>query len=159
MASRSRKGTPAPDFTLHEAEGRPVSLTDFRGQNVVVLYFYPKDDTPGCTREACGFHDAYEDFTATGAVVIGVSADPPDRHRSFRSRHQLPFVLLSDSDGTVRKTYGVPKTLGLISGRVTFVIDRDGVIQHVFSSQFSPLAHIDEALEIVRKLAERGDAG
>jgi peroxiredoxin Q/BCP len=143
-------GDAAPDFELHDAGGAVVRLADFKGRKCVVLYFYPKDDTPGCTKEACTFRDRYEDFTAAGAEVIGVSSDSGDSHRSFAKKHRLPFTLLSDRGGAVRKQYGVPATLGLLPGRVTFVIDREGIVRHVFNSQLAAAQHVTEALEILR---------
>jgi peroxiredoxin Q/BCP len=142
-------GDRAPDFSLPDAEGKTVSLADFRGKKAVVLYFYPKDDTPGCTKEACTFRDSYEDFQAAGAEVIGVSSDSGESHQRFAKKHGLPFTLLSDTSGTVRKQFGVPATLGLLPGRVTFVIDREGIVRHVFNSQLSPAKHVSEALEII----------
>jgi peroxiredoxin Q/BCP len=139
------EGKPAPDFELESDTGETVKLSDLRGQPVV-LYFYPKDDTPGCTAEACSFRDSYEDFQEAGAEVIGVSSDSASSHEKFASRHRLPFTLLSDADGKVRKKYGVPATLGLLPGRVTFVIDRDGVVRHVFNSQLQATRHVSEAL-------------
>ncbi len=139
-------GQRAPDFTLPDAEGKRVRLSDFRGQKAVVLYFYPKDDTPGCTKEACSFRDSYEDFRDAGAEVIGVSSDSSASHEKFAKRYKLPFTLLSDADGAVRAKYGVPATLGLLPGRVTFVIDRDGVVRHVFNSQLQAARHVGEAL-------------
>lgn len=143
-------GDPAPDFSLPDAEGNAVRLTDLRG-TPVVLYFYPKDDTPGCTREACSFRDQYEDFRDAGAEVIGVSSDSREAHRRFAERHRLPFRLLSDQGGTVRKRYGVPATLGLLPGRVTFVIDGEGVVRHVFNSQLDATRHVAEALGALRQ--------
>lgn len=147
-------GDPAPAFTAQAHTGQQVSLADFQGRKVVVLYFYPKDDTPGCTKEACAFRDAFEDFVQAGAVVIGVSSDSPDRHQAFADGHRLPFLLLADQDGALRKAFGVPKTLGLLPGRVTYVIDRGGIVRHVFNSQFFADRHVTQALEIVRKLAQ-----
>jgi peroxiredoxin Q/BCP len=147
-------GDQAPAFTAQAHNGQQVSLADFHGKSVVVLYFYPKDDTPVCTKEACAFRDAYEDFVQAGAVVIGVSSDSLDRHQAFASGHRLPFLLLADEDGSLRKAFGVPKTLGLLAGRVTYVIDKAGLVRHVFNSQFSADRHVTEALEIVRKLAQ-----
>src|SRR3954449_3143557 len=107
-------GAPAPDFTLPNQEGKPVSLKDYKGKSAVVLYFYPKDYTPGCTAEACSFRDSYDVFKEAGAEVIGVSSDTADSHQAFAAKHGLPFVLLSDQGGKVRKLYGVPSTFGLL---------------------------------------------
>jgi peroxiredoxin Q/BCP len=146
-------GDKAPQFTLSTADGRQVSLSDYRGRQPVVVYFYPKDDTPGCTAEACAFRDQYEDFKQAGAEVIGISSDAPEAHARFASKHRLPFLLLSDRDGAVRKAYGVPATLGLLPGRVTFVVDREGIIRHLFSSQFRATKHVSEAIGVLRTLA------
>lgn len=151
-------GDAAPDFTLPDAEGRAVSLKELLGKGSIVLYFYPKDDTPGCTREAVCFRDSYTVFKEAGAEVVGISSDSEDSHRSFASKHRLPFILLSDRGGAVRKLYGVPTTLGLLPGRVTYIIDRNGIVRHVFSSQFSPEKHIDEALKTLRALDEEARA-
>jgi len=147
-------GDPAPDFSLPSQTGGQVSLAEFRGNQAVVLFFYPKDGTAVCTKEACSFRDAYEDFVQAGAVVMGVSSDPVESHQAFASGHRLPFVLLSDADGSLRKAFGVPKTLGLLPGRVTYVIDKQGIVQHVFSAQFSADRHVAEALAVVRRLAQ-----
>jgi thioredoxin-dependent peroxiredoxin len=152
MARGIQAGDKAPDFTLPSQTGEPVRLSDRLGEHSVVLYFYPKDETPGCTAEACAFRDSYEVFTDAGAEVIGVSSDSVDRHAGFSDHHQLPFTLLSDSGGAVRKSYGVPATLGVLPGRVTYVIDRAGTVQHVFNSMTKIDRHIGEALTIVRKL-------
>jgi peroxiredoxin Q/BCP len=152
-------GDPAPDFEAPDSEGEPVRLSEHRGK-AVVLYFYPKDETPGCTREACSFRDSYEDFVEAGATVIGVSADDAASHRSFAQNHHLPFVLLSDLDGSIRKAYGVkPSAFGLIPGRVTFVIDGDGVIRHVFESQLLIGRHVSDALAVVQSLAKDDRSG
>jgi len=124
MARGVQAGDKAPDFTLPSQAGEQVRLSDRLGERVVVLYFYPKDETPGCTREACAFRDSYEVFTDAGAEVIGVSSDSAESHAAFAGHHKLPFTLLSDEGGRVRKSYGVPATLGLLPGRVTYVIDR-----------------------------------
>ncbi len=138
--------TPAPDFALPDQNGKTVRLSDYLGKYAVVVYFYPKDETAGCTAEACKFRDDFEKFSDAGAVVLGISDDSPESHKSFAANHRLPFQLLSDTDGAVRKLYGVKKTLGLIPGRVTFVIDRDGIVRHSFSSQMDAERHVDEAL-------------
>ena len=144
-------GEAAPDFTLPTQNGTNVSLSEYRGKRAVVLYFYPKDDTPGCTAEACGFRDSYETFTDAGAEVIGVSADSLSSHREFARRYKLPFVLVSDSGGSLRKRYGVPSTFGVMPGRVTYVIDKQGIVRHIFSSQFMPQQHITEALHVLQQ--------
>jgi thioredoxin-dependent peroxiredoxin len=145
-------GDRAPDFTLPSQSGEPVRLSDRLGERVVVLYFYPKDDTPGCTAEACAFRDSYEVFAEAGAEVIGVSSDSAGRHATFAGRHNLPFTLLSDHGGRVRKSYGVPALLGLIPGRVTYVIDREGEVRHVFNSMTNIGQHVSDALDVVRQL-------
>ncbi|HMB07770.1 MAG TPA: peroxiredoxin [Isosphaeraceae bacterium] len=150
-----RVGEPAPDFTLPSATGEPVSLGDFRGKSEVVLFFYPKDNTPVCTAEVCSFRDSYEAFREAGAEVIGVSADSVESHRRFAGRHRLPFRLLSDADGALRARYGVPRTLGLFPGRVTYLIDKRGIVRHVFSSQFQPARHVEEALRVLERMDGR----
>jgi len=145
-------GDAAPDFTIDVHTGAQVSLSQFRGEKVLVLYFYPKDGTPVCTKQACSFRDAHESFAEAGAVVIGVSADSTDRHRAFAKEQGLPFLLATDEDGTLRSAFGVPKSLGLLPGRVTYVIDKEGIVRHVFSSQFAADRHVSEALEVVREL-------
>ena len=119
-------GDTAPDFTKTTQNGDTISLSQYRGDKTVVLYFYPKDETPGCTAEACTFRDSFEDFVEAGAIVIGVSQDSDQSHKSFAEHHRLPFLLVSDRDKALQKAYGVPKTMGLLPGRVTYVIDRDG---------------------------------
>lgn len=143
-------GDTAPDFSLLSQSGSSVSLKDFLGKKSVVLYFYPKDDTPGCTKEACAFRDSYEVFRDAGAEVIGVSEDSPDSHQKFATKYQLPFTLLSDTGKQVRKLYGVPATLGLLPGRVTYVIDKNGVVQHIFNSQFNFKGHVEESLKTLQ---------
>jgi peroxiredoxin Q/BCP len=150
-----RVGDRAPDFTLRATTGELVSLSDFRGRAEVVLFFYPKDDLPACSVEACSFRDSYETFRDAGAEVIGVSADSPESHRRFAERLRLPFRLLSDAGGSVRSRYGVSRTFGLIPGRVTFLIDQQGIVRHVFSSQFQPFKHVSAMLGVLRKLREQ----
>jgi peroxiredoxin Q/BCP len=146
-------GSPAPDFTLQTGNGDSVSLKNFRGEKNVVVYFYPKDFTRGCTAEACSFRDSYEAFKNLGAEVIGISGDDQKSHQTFAAEHKLQFILLSDLDGSVRKAYGVKKSLGIIPGRVSFVIDKQGIVRHVFVSQTRATAHVDEALAVLRSLA------
>jgi thioredoxin-dependent peroxiredoxin len=145
-------GDSAPNFSLPTGDGSYVTLSDFLGKKSVVVYFYPKDFTSGCTAEACSFRDSYEAFKDLGAEVIGISSDSQSSHRDFAQQHHLPFILLSDADGSVRKAYEVKKTLGLFAGRVSFVIDKKGVIRHVFSSQARATAHVAEALNILKSL-------
>ena len=124
MARGIQAGDKAPDFTLPSQSGEQVRLQDRLGERVVVLYFYPKDNTPGCTAEACAFRDSHEVFTDAGAEVIGISSDSVARHTAFADRHRLPFTLLSDQGGQVRKSYGVPPVLGLLPGRVRLLFQR-----------------------------------
>ncbi len=145
-------GDHAPDFDRPNQRGEVVSLRAYQGHRVVVLYFYPKDNTLICTREACGFRDAYADFASVGAIVIGVSGDTVEQHVAFTAKHALPFHLLSDADGALRQLYGVPKTLGIFPGRVTYVIDKQGIVRHVFNAQFTADRHVSEALQVVREL-------
>jgi thioredoxin-dependent peroxiredoxin len=152
MARGIQAGDKAPDFTLPSQSGEPVRLHDRLGERVVVLYFYPKDDTRGCTAEACAFRDSYQVFTDAGAEVIGVSSDSVDSHAAFAGRYELPFTLVSDQGGHVRKSYGVPAVLGLLPGRVTYVIDHEGTVRHVFNSMTHINQHIDDALKVVRQL-------
>lgn len=145
-------GDEAPDFALPDADGEQVRLSDLLAEGPVVLYFYPKDASPGCTREACAFRDRYGDLTEAGATVVGVSLDPPSSHRRFADDHGLPFPLLSDEEGAVRDLYGIPDTLGVIPGRVTYVIDRDAGVRAVHVSQLRPASHVQEALEALADL-------
>ncbi len=146
-------GSLAPNFTLPSQSGKVVSLRDFLGKKPVILYFYPKDDTPGCTKEACAFRERYEDFRELHAEVIGISSDSVELHRSFAAEHELPFTLLSDEGGKVRKLYGASSTFGLFPGRVTYVLDEEGVVRHIFSSQLGVEKHVEEALEALRSMS------
>ena len=143
-------GDPMPDSTLVGPDG-PTQLRNRIGKPLVV-YFYPKDGTYGCTKEACSFRDQYEDFVSAGAEVIGVSRDDAASHARFRDNHRLPFTLLSDPGGNVASSWGVPTHLGFIPGRVTFVFDKAGVVRHRFESAVRFGKHVDEALEIVKTL-------
>lgn len=159
-ASKSRLvGEKAPDFVLPDQDNRETRLSEFLGKGAVVLFFYPKDYSPGCTAEVCAFRDSFEAFSDAGATVIGVSADSPESHRGFAQRHRLPFVQLSDAHGTAQDLYGVEKSFGILRARVTFIIDRQGVIRHSFSSQLNIDRHIAEALEVLQSFgAEAADA-
>ncbi|BAQ62390.1 alkyl hydroperoxide reductase subunit C-like protein [Geminocystis sp. NIES-3708] len=145
-------GDHAPNFTLSSATGENVSLNDFLGKKVVVIYFYPKDDTPGCTAESCAFRDNYDVFTDAGAEVIGISGDSVASHQQFASKYQLPFILLSDSQNQVRKLFDVPATLFVLPGRVTYVIDKKGIVRHIFNSMLDFQAHVDEAIKTIQAL-------
>ncbi|MBD1216109.1 peroxiredoxin [Aphanizomenon flos-aquae NRERC-008] len=144
-------GDTAPDFSLPAQNGENVSLVDFRGQKSVVLYFYPKDDTPGCTVESCAFRDQYQVFKAAGAEVIGVSGDSQDSHQKFANKYNLPFTLLSDQGDKIRKQYGAT-ALGFLPGRVTYVIDKNGIVQYVFDSMFNFKGHVEETLKTLQQL-------
>lgn len=156
MAGQLQAGDRAPDFTLPAQDGRPVRLQELLQRKIVVLYFYPKDETLVCTAEACAFRDAYEVFSDAGAEVVGVSDDSVASHQGFAAHHRLPFTLLADAGGAVRAQYGVQGWMGL-RDRVTFVIDREGVIRHAHSGRLQAQAHVDEALATVRALG--GHAG
>jgi thioredoxin-dependent peroxiredoxin len=145
-------GDKAPNFTLPRSTGEPFTLSDVLGRRTVVLFFYPKDDTPGCTVEACTFRDNYQAFADAGAEVVGVSSDSGASHDAFASKHKLPMTLLTDVGGKVRALYGVKPTLGLLPGRATFVIDRSGTIVHVFASQLRVKTHVQQALAVVKGL-------
>ena len=148
--SRIDVGDAAHELTLETHDGEPIRLADYRGKQAVVVFFYPKDGSPVCTKEACAFRDAYEDFVEAGAVVIGVSGDSAARHQAFASDHRLPFVLVSDKDGKARRAFGVPKSMGLLPGRVTYAIDQGGIVRHVFRSQLDGARHVQEALDAIR---------
>jgi peroxiredoxin Q/BCP len=149
--AQSLVGAPAPDFTLPGPDG-PVNLAELRRDGAVVLYFYPKDQTPGCTLEACAFRDEIDGFRQAGAQVVGISRDDQQSHARFAAKHKLPFLLLSDTTGETHERYGVTKKLGLIPDRTTFVIDRDGIVRLVYSSMIRMRAHVEESLAFVQSL-------
>ena len=145
-------GDIVPQFSAIDAKGTLFDSTSVVGKKPVVLYFYPKDNTPGCTAQACSFRDQYEDFLDLGAEVIGISSDGLASHQKFTAQYQLPFLLLSDTDKKIRKLFGVPTAfLGLLPGRVTYVIDAKGVVQMLFNSMLAG-QHIPKALEAVKKI-------
>jgi peroxiredoxin Q/BCP len=144
-----RPGAACPDFSLPDATGTPVDPRALRGKPFV-LFFYPKDDTPGCTAEACAFRDDYGSFVEAGAEVFGISSDDGTSHARFAGRHGLPFRLLSDAGGALRRAFGVPPTLGVLPGRATFVIDANGTVVYAFNAQFLPKAHVVGALAALR---------
>ncbi len=147
-------GSRAPLFSLPDQSGKLVNLEDFKGKTNLVIFFYPKDESYGCTKEACSFRDNYEVFREAGAEVIGISSDDVGSHQSFATNHKLPFILLSDKDKTVAESYGVGKTLGVLPGRVTFVVDKQGVVRMKFSSQLNFEKHIREAIETLKNLKQ-----
>jgi peroxiredoxin Q/BCP len=132
--------------------GETIALADLWRDRIVVLFFYPKDGTLICTKEACAFRDAFEDFLEAGATVVGVSGDSAENHRAFVEGHRLPFLLATDANRALRRAFGVPKSMGILPGRVTYVIDRDGVIRRVFSAQFAADRHVREALDSITQL-------
>jgi len=148
-----RAGDRAPDFALKSQDGQIVRLSDLLGRGSVVVYFYPKDNTPGCTAEAGAFRDGYPKFGELNAEVVGISSDSIGSHKGFAEGCRLPFQILSDADGEVRRSYGVPSTMGILPGRVTYVIDNGGIVRYVFSSQLRPTRHVQEALEALQKIA------
>lgn len=145
-----RVGDQAPDFTTRDHLGREFKFSSLRGRPAVV-FFYPKDNTPACTAQSCSFRDAYDDFLAAGAAVVGVSTGSVEAHAGFARRQNLPFALLAD-DGAIRVLWRVPKTLGFIPGRVTYVIDAQGRVRHAFNSQWRVGEHVQSALRVVRSL-------
>ena len=155
MSRSLQAGDTLPDFILPDQNDEDFDIDQVKGKHILVIYFYPKDDTPGCTKEACSFRDQFEDLTDAGAFVIGISSDSPESHRQFRSKYRLPFTLLSDPDKKVRDLFGVPSSLmGLLPGRVTYIIDRNGVIRHVFNSQLNAVQHVEEASRIIKQLKD-----
>ena len=148
-------GDRAPEFTLNDQDRKPVSLADFRGKQAVVVFFYPKDESPVCTIEACGFRDMTPSFAEVGAVLLGISSDDSTKHKAFADQYRLTFPLLADTDGAVRRAFGVPSTLWLFPGRVTYVIDRDGIVRMIYDSQIRAQQHVERALDAVRTLKPR----
>ena len=146
-------GDRVPDFQLPDQDGRLVRFADLVGKGPVVLFFYPKDETLGCTVEACTFRDANDDFIAAGAAVVGISSDGVDSHRRFAARHRLGYTLLADEGGRVRAQFGIARQLlGMLDGRVTFIVDKEGVVRQRFESQVRVKRHVEEALAMVRDL-------
>lgn len=146
-------GSRVPDFSLYDQNGTLFQLAAHLGKQNLVIYFYPKDDTPGCTKEACTFRDMYEDFTQAGAEVIGISSDSRKSHSEFATKHKLPFSLLSDEGKEVRKRFGVPTNLfGFLPGRVTYIIDKQGIVKYIFNSQTQAEKHAEESLRILKSL-------
>ena len=140
-----------PAFTLKDQNGNDFSVEQFIGKKALVIFFYPKDFTPGCVQEVCAFRDQYQDFQDYGVEVIGISSDGLTSHQKFAEKHNLPFTLLSDTKGKIRKLFGVPSSLfGLLPGRMTFVIDKDGIVKMRFNNQFGAEKHIEESLKVLK---------
>ncbi len=146
-------GDKLPDFTLLDQDNKEVKMASVIGTGPLVIYFYPKDDTPGCTIEACSFRDQFAEFQNYGVQIFGISADSPESHRAFKKKYSLPFTLLSDPDREIQNLFGIKKNfLGMIDGRVTYIIDNSGIVVHLFESQIRPKKHITEALNILKEL-------
>ena len=143
-------GDTLPNFTAKDTNGNVFNSQNYIGKQSLVIYFYPKDNTPGCTAQACSFRDNYQDFKDLGAEVIGISADSVTSHLKFKSKFNLPFILLSDADKKLRKLFGVENSLIFLPGRETFVADKNGVILMIFNSMSSKI-HIEKALQILKK--------
>jgi len=143
-------GDKLPSFSAKDTNGNIFNSQDYIGKQPLVIYFYPKDNTPGCTAQACSFRDSYEEFKDLGAEVIGISSDTVTSHLKFKSKFNLPFILLSDNDKKLRKLFGVQNSLFIIPGRETFVIDKHGVVIMVFNSMSSEI-HIIKALKALKK--------
>lgn len=153
MKKEIKDGDALPLFRLKDQHGLWVDMKDFIGKMPLVLYFYPKDDTPGCTKEACAFNDQVENFKAAGAEVFGISADSLESHKNFANKYKLDFRLLSDETNAIRKLFGVPADLlRLLPGRMTYVVDQTGIVIHTFKSQFNATRHVDEALWALQQI-------
>ncbi len=150
MSKTLQVGDKAPTFALQDQDGNVVDVASIIGKKAVVLYFYPKDFTSGCTMEAREFRDMHEQFQSNGAEVIGVSADDVKTHKEFAVEHELPFKLLADTENKVRDMYGA-WGLAHTAGRITFLIDRQGIVRMVFSSQLQPKKHIEEGLRVLKE--------
>lgn len=145
-------GDKIPDFTATDSNGQTFDSKSFIGQKPVVIYFYPKDNTPGCTAQACSFRDQYQDFKDLGAEVIGISSDSEASHEKFSKQYKLPFILLSDKNKNIRNQFGVKGDMfGLIPGRVTYVADKNGIVKMIFDSVLAT-KHIPKALEAIKRL-------
>ncbi len=148
-----RAGDKAPDFELRDQHGAMARLSTLLGQKPVVLFFYPRDDSPICTREVCAFRDAHAEFAAAGAEVLGISVDGTESHEAFSAKHGLPYRILSDEKKEALALYGIKTMLGFMPERVTFVIGKDGVIRHVYNALLRGTKHAEEALAALKKLA------
>lgn len=146
-------GSKIPDFSSVNQDGEIFSISSVLGKKNLVIYFYPKDDSPGCTKEACSFRDQFEVFADADALIIGVSSQSVKSHKEFAEKYRLKYTLLSDEDEKLRKLFGVPTSLfGLLPGRVTYVVNKEGIIVYVFNSQIKAIQHVDEALKILKEM-------
>lgn len=147
------EGDKIPDIELRDQDNKFFKISEHLGKYPLVIFFYPKDDTPGCRAEACSFRDQYEDFSLYGAKIIGISSDSVKSHKDFAEKYRLPFTLLSDPDEQVRKRFGVPGSfMGLFPGRVSYVVDKEGTIQSVFNSQSKATQHVEEAIKQIKSM-------
>lgn len=147
------EGSKVPTFELKNQYGELFSVDSVIGKKNLVIYFYPKDDTPGCTKEACSFRDQFAVFADADAMIIGISAQSVESHLAFAKKHRLNYLLLSDTDNKVRKLFGVPSNLfGMIPGRVTYIVDKKGEVVYIFNSQMDAEKHVDEALRILKAM-------
>lgn len=147
------EGSQVPSFELKDQYGELFSSDSVVGKKNLVIYFYPKDNTPGCTKEACSFRDQFAVFADADAMIIGISAQSVESHLAFAEKHRLNYTLLSDTDNKVRKLFGVPSNLfGLIPGRVTYIVDKNGKVVYIFNSQMDAEKHVDEALRILQTM-------
>jgi peroxiredoxin Q/BCP len=145
-------GSTIPAFTLLDQNGKLFDINTVLGKKNLVIYFYPKDDTPGCTAQACSFQDQFEVFKEADAVIIGISGQSVESHKEFAAKHRLTFTLLSDEGNKIRKLFGVPTNLlGLLPGRVTYVVGKTGKVIYIFNSQMQATKHVDEALRILKE--------
>jgi len=144
----------APDFSVPDETGTVRKLSDYRGR-AVVLYFYPKDGTPGCTREACAFRDEWQRLSASGAQVLGLSLDSVESHAAFKRKHALPFPLLSDPEGHVLRAYGVTRNAKGYASRTTFIIDAQGIIRRIFP-EVDPAVHVKDVLAVLEAMKQQG---
>jgi peroxiredoxin Q/BCP len=145
-------GQIAPDFTLPDQDRNLFNLGQHLGKGPVVIFFYPKDDSPVCTAEACAFRDRYEVFKTMGAVVVGISTDSESSHQTFASKNRLPYTLLTDEKGETRDAFGVPKKLGILPGRVTYILDKQGIVRGISNSLTNAKSHVEDALATIRSL-------
>jgi thioredoxin-dependent peroxiredoxin len=147
------KGSKIPVFALPDQNGNKFDISTVLGKKNLVIYFYPKDDSPGCTKEACYFRDQFEVFNQENAMIIGISGQSVESHKKFADKYKLSFILLSDTGNKVRKLFGVPTDFfGTLPGRVTYVVDKTGTVVYVFDSQTQATQHVDEALRVLRGL-------